>query len=389
MLGKIKSKNILDLVMKFIKDNKFFYKLIAYSKKDQLKYKISKNKYIDLFYDNLRLDINSYIHFNCNFFGKYTNIENFDKYLLLRNFKNDLLKYKFNIYQLAYYINCVYPKTIMDLIHNGSFVSYFDKNIQYNNEKEKEDFLARPIEIYSPFFFILSLVENFEDKYYIPISAYMINKFNLKDDYINAFNKLKQIQNSKNLNIHFFYINDNDINYLIDLNIFKKIKKLTLEPDNNELNDNVINYNNFFKKLFSPENINSNNLIYLKLKIDKNNRINPKLVENLNEFKLIEELYLSGFKFNETFYLKLKYLKSLKLSYCENISFDENSCNKLENLDLFYSKIVKSKSLLKFPELKSLIGNQIFKEIIDLKSLAKLERFIGESYDFIKLKKIH
>ena len=152
MLGKIKSKNILDLVMKFIKDNKFFYKLIAYSKKDQLKYKISKNKYIDLFYDNLRLDINSYIHFNCNFFGKYTNIENFDKYLLLRNFKNDLLKYKFNIYQLAYYINCVYPKTIMDLIHNGSFVSYFDKNIQYNNEKEKEDFLARPIEIYSPFF---------------------------------------------------------------------------------------------------------------------------------------------------------------------------------------------------------------------------------------------
>lgn len=64
MLGKIKSKNILDLVMKFIKDNKFFYKLISYSKKDQLKYKIFENEYIDLFYKSLGLDINSYIRFN-------------------------------------------------------------------------------------------------------------------------------------------------------------------------------------------------------------------------------------------------------------------------------------------------------------------------------------
>ena len=62
------------------------------------------------------------------------------------------------------------------------------------------------------------------------------------------------------------------------------------------------------------------------------------------------------------------------------------SCSNLEEMDLYDSQIVKSKSLLNFIELKILKGDkQALYDIINLKSLKKLKKFRGEAYDFIHL----
>ena len=138
--------------------------------------------------------------------------------------------------------------------------------------------------------------------------------------------------------------------------------------------------------LFSPKNIKGNNLVYLNIEINiKNHRINAKIVESLNKFELIKHLTLDGFKFKQKFYLKLKQLKSLNLCHCTNITFDENSCSNLEKMILDKSQIVQSESFINFYKLNELEGSQIFSDIINLKSLEKLQKFKGEAYDFIHL----
>ena len=49
------------------------------------------------------------------------------------------------------------------------------------------------------------------------------------------------------------------------------------------------------------------------------------------------------------------------------------------------SQIFQSESFLNFYKLNELEGSQIFSDIINLKSLEKLQKFKGESYDFIHL----
>ena len=186
--------------------------------------------------------------------------------------------------------------------------------------------------------------------------------------------------------MYFIYQNDNNIQYLADFKIFSKIKRLRLKKESTLDINEMINDKNFFKLLFSPKNINSNNLVYLDIEIDISyHRINAKIVKSLNKFKLIKHLKLKGFDFEKTFYLKLIQLKSLNLWSCKNITFDENSCSCLKEMHLFDSHIVKSKSLLNFNELKILDGAQTFYDIINLKSLEKLRKFQGEAYDFIHL----
>lgn len=184
--------------------------------------------------------------------------------------------------------------------------------------------------------------------------------------------------------MHFLWKNDNDIQYLTDFKIFSKIKRLNVIDESTIIESETINYKNFFKLLFSPKNIKGNNLVYLYIRINKgNHRINAKIVESLNKFESIKHLELNGFKFKQKFYLKLKQLKSLKLQSCTNITFDENSCSNLEKMILEYSQIVQSESLLNFYILKELEGSQIFSDIINFKSLEKIQKFKGEAYDFI------
>ena len=92
-----------------------------------------------------------------------------------------------------------------------------------------------------------------------------------------------------------------------DFNInFGQIKKLTIFQIDSEID----NYNDFFKMLFSFNNI-GNNLIYLNLDIiinifkQKNIEIDAKLFENLNNFKSLKYLKIYGFIFKPILNLSL------------------------------------------------------------------------------------
>ena len=373
MKGMIKSNFIFKGIFKYIKDKNFLYKLIKYSKRVQGQLNISKIDYIIRYFNKIGLKANSYINYyydNAFECYKKTEKDSFDKDILCRNLKTDFSKYKFDMKLLAKII-------------------YY--NHIYINEEGKACPLYGgpfPIDIYSPFLFYLSKKERFDKCFYIPISAKIINDFNLKDDYIKIFKQL-YLYNSPSeinpyINVYFIYQNDNDIQYLIVFKIFSKIKRLSLKKQYSSGIYKNINYRHFFKLLFSLKNINSNNLVYLDIEIDANYQgISPKIVENLNKFKLIKKLKLTCFDFKKTFYLKLKQLKSLNLWSCKNITFDEDSCSNLEEMDLYDSQIVKSKSLLNFIELKILKGDkQALYDIINLKSLKKLKKFRGEAYDY-------
>jgi hypothetical protein len=352
-------------IFDYIKDENYLYEFIRYSKKNQERFGITKEHYKQRYFEKIGVNyLHSYLNYYYDFIrGRYKNIDldGFDKDILYRKLKTDWSKYKFDMKVLAEYIYSIH---------------------KYINDIEKS---ALPIDIYSPFLFYLSRKEKFNKIFFIPISGKIINDFNLKDDYIKVFKQL-YLYNSPKLNVHFLWQNDNDIQYLTDFKIFSKIKRLNVKDESTLITSEIINYKNFFKLLFSPKNIKGNNLVYLDIKINKrNHRINAKNVESLNKFELIKHLKLDGFKFKQKFYLKLKQLKSLKLRSCTNITFDENSCSNLEKMILEYSQIVQSESLLNFYILNELEGSQIFSDIINFKSLEKLQKFKGEAYDFIHL----
>lgn len=54
------------------------------------------------------------------------------------------------------------------------------------------------------------------------------------------------------------------------------------------------------------------------------NEIEPKTLQSLNNFKSLDLLNLTGFKFTKTFFLYICGLQKLTLDSCENIDFPEN-----------------------------------------------------------------
>ena len=158
-------------------------------------------------------------------------------------------------------------------------------------------------------------------------------------------------------------------------------------------NDNFLNYkdNNFdifFKELFSFNIANS----LLRLTIILNGeKISPNFLEELNNLKVLEGLELVRLNFNDVFVLKLKNLKFLFISYCQNITFIEDSFLNLEELYLFYSYINIPKSLMKIPnvrkcEMKSkyyIIEDYI--SILDYASMTNIENLTIGINEFLDL----
>ena len=184
------------------------------------------------------------------------------------------------------------------------------------------------------------IFENFT----IIINIKVIEEFNLKNDYISIFDKMNK-SNSNYSSIFFQYINSNDTKYLEDFNInFEQIKKLTLFQDFSKEercsnpNDNIVNqlatteaekrWNNFFKILFSLNNIGKN-LIYLDIDIFNNilktNKIelDNNSFENLNNFKSLKYLKLYELRFKTIFNLKLINLEYLDIKSTSNIIFTD------------------------------------------------------------------
>ena len=185
-----------------------------------------------------------------------------------------------------------------------------------------------------------------------------------------------------------------DIHYLEDFKInFGQITKLIIHQD---FNSYIEDYNNFFKILFSFNDI-TKNLIYLNLYILNSNLnnsiiyIDQNSLENLNKCKSLRYLELYGFNFKQNFYINLFNLKSLNIACSENIIYTDKDSLNLKTLSLFSNSNVKPKYFLKLPEVENctfeskIYLKEKFSSMIDFSSLKQLKDLKAEASDFLNL----
>ena len=348
LLGKIKSKYVLQEIFKYIKTKNYNLKLFVHSNLFQEKLNLKILNYQEAYINQFGMDLGDYLCLNYNILNE----KEFDKDSLKKKLENDILENNldYNLIQLI----------VLNYFEN------FVTEIKENNLEIKD----LSIDIFSPFFDTISKTEAFELFIEIPISIDIIEKFNLKEDYKIAFDKLNK-SNVKYSIINCDFNKIEDINYLKEFQInFSHIKRLTIVQniDDNEKHDFL------FKTLFSFNNI-ENNLVYLNIKFYFSfEKINPNSMENLNNFKSLEKLILTEFIFETTFKLKLKNLKEIKLYCCENILFDEDIFLNLKILVLEQCKIEIPNNILKLPELEQLNLEGLNAErIFDFTTIKKLK----------------
>ena len=377
ILEKISCKYISGRIFDYIKDENYKFKLFLHSKKLQKKFELELIDFKERYIIKSKFNTDNYL---CCYTLFNVDVKNFDKNIIFKKLEDDLNKLNINI-------NIIHEYLLNDL----------KKIVDKLNEKEKENKLVKyyyfnkQISIFSPFFEFLTKSE-YIDILTIPISIKLLEKFNLKNDYIAAFEYLNKLNIKHYPSIIFDYKNTNDINYLKEFKIrFNKIKRLTLT---HEYSVDIDNYDFLFKTLFSFNNIEKN-LVHLNLYVGflKRDKIDPNSLKNLNSFYSLDVLELKGFKFKTTFILKLKNLKKLILKNCENIKFEENSCLNLKILYLLDCIILYPKTLLRFPELEECVLQNVmnnikqkYNSIIDFSSMEKLKHLTSESGDFINIK---
>ena len=192
--------------------------------------------------------------------------------------------------------------------------------------------------------------------------------------------------------IFFKFKNNENINYLKDFNInFGQIQKLSCAQDYCPKKEN---FNNFFKILFSFNNI-GNNLMYLDLEL-YNDRLDSDRVnidansfENLNNFKSLKDLRLHGLLFKTYLNINLINLQHLYISSCSMIIFTDECNLNLKSLFLLSNTDVKPKNILNLPNisecfLKSAFNfKENFRTMIDFSSLKKIKSLKAEPNDFL------
>ena len=375
ILGKIMSKYLLLNIFDYINNsNDLIMKFFVHSKYFQKKLNLSLFLYQKKYFNKIGLNINDYLSGYNDENEIYPDY--FDKFYLLNKLKND--GNKIGINSLVYYVT----NYIKDIVENKNG----DINIY--------------IDIFSPFFDILSKAKNFWEIFTIPININFMAKNHLMIDYLSFFEKMNKT--NINYSLLFNYNNSSDIKYLKQFNVdFKNVKKLTIRPIPALCGSfkTYVSYLDpilpkFFETLFSLKDI-QNNLVYLKIQILFNQRIkiSPNSLLKLNDFKALENLELEGFNIDSKFVLSLQNLKNLSLYKVKNISLDETGA--LKNLLLYETELIKSydQSLITMPNLEKLevksYGNSNIKrylDIFDFLSFKNLKIFIGEMRDFLELK---
>ena len=382
LFGKIKSRYIAADIFLYVKDGNFFLKLIKYCKKLQTSF-------------NLGIEVYKKKGFELVNYPKY------EKFLLYEKeykyFNENYLKNKFNEDIKKY------GKIIKNTISN-EFSEIFFTNKYYNN-KAKEQINKKIldkqfiIDIYSPFYEILSRNPIFQNLFVIRIPMPLIKNKKLIKDYIEAF----KILNERNFDysaicLEFDAKIDQYLSCIQKCNIdFKKIKKLTFQEKKQK---DILGCKNIslFKELFSNKDI-INHLVFLEIKKRRNqNTILLNVLDNINDFKCLEELKLENLDLDKICVLKLKTLKYLSLCNCCQISISEECALNLKSLSLFRSRLQPlNSSKLKFHELEqlkisfcyydgfynydeiynydnsSLKWYEEFQKIVDFKSLKKLK----------------
>ena len=369
ILQKISSKSVFDNIFEFLKDSNFKLKLFVYSKAIQKQYELKLVDYEKSFIDKFGIDLNNYLFSENNKF-----VRKFDKTILTSILTEDLSLFKLDINILN--------KIIIDFFNQ----KYEDQYKNLKSGDEVKDLVEEevPIEIYSPFLDILSTTDVFESIFTIPISTYIIEKFDLGNDYISVFDKLNRVK-SKYSSLTIYYEDSYDILDFKEFKInFNQIKRISFIPNSYHVTGD---YKYFLKTLFSFFSGFEKNLVNLKLKWTEN-EIDSKLIAKINNFKSLKLLNLTGFKLTNNFVLKLNNLKKLTLDTCENISLTQDTCLNLIKLKIINSSINKSESLLQVPNIEecelTYIDNSNLKyySIFDISTFKKLKHFVGDPCDF-------
>ena len=372
ILKKISSKYILKEITSFIYDINFPFKLFKHSNYFQKKLELNYIDYQQKFLENLGINFLDYIYLDYSQFSV-----TFDKDILKRNLNEKVKELKVGI------------------DYTNKFALKYLKNYYLKYQQKRGEFI---VEIFSPFFDLISNSDFFEHIITIQISVNEIKKFKLSDYYISFFEKMNK-SNNKYSSLFFKFQEDSDIKYLSDFKInFKQIKRLTINEQKNISDNDKYSLHNesreyyIFMDLFSLEGIQ--NLIYLDIDLLQNKSIDPDVFIYLNDIKSLKELNLNKISFfHKTFVLNLPNLEKINFQNCGNITFAEDSCLKIKKFVLYKCNISKPKNLLRLPQVEECIlqdefhsTNQLFNEIIDFSSLKKLKILKAEKYDFIHLK---
>jgi len=393
-MKNIKSTHIIETIFSYT-DDILKYKLFSYSKKFQkqlniglLDYQVKffKMNSSNIYFKYLCFD--PYSEYNFNKISGTDNIDfNFNKEGKTELLKKDLLKYNINIDDFKNYVKnyiIKYKEKFIKDLHEEYLIKKNEKDkIEYKNPfrvineeikgfQEFSEGIKLEIDINSPLFDIFYKTKLFGELFIIPIDFEFIERYKLKEDFINEFNKLNDI-NSNYSSLYLKCRYNKDISYLRDFNInFNKIKNLNIKIDNV---DNKFDFNLFYKELFSLKDIENNVIdLYINNNIyynsDYRNEIDEKILEYLNKFKKLENLKLNRFKAKNIFELKIKTLKTLDIDRCENIYINSDTALSLKKLAFSKGKI--SESLLKLPQLEYLEASDF--SSIDFNSLNNLKK---------------
>jgi hypothetical protein len=279
LIERIKSIYILQSILSYIADENIKYKLFKYSKSYQKKLNIGLVNYKEKYLEKIGFNIDDYLY--QEIYEKNNLINKYNDFLL----KNELNKEEFE-------------KIVYD-VQKKENLSKIEENYE------------ELINIDSPLFEIISRTKNFENNYSIYISQEDIDKYKLKKQYKNFFDKLN-ITNINYSSIYYYFIDKEKKNYLKELNIdFKKIRRITIIYDDSEYTYSDDDDGekvpkdvdkNYFRSFFSINDF-QNNLIYLK--IDYYCCMESELFENINNYKSLQYLFLISLKFNNNFTINL------------------------------------------------------------------------------------
>ena len=189
-LNKISSDYILNFILNFIKDD-IKYKLFVHSKKFQKKLGLSLNDYQEKGIKRTGIKLCNYLSgFHYEKFGPheyYTSIRNYYTNKYDYDFGKDALKKEF-----LHHLN------ILKIKYIKSYIVYYFKKYKENKKDDSNLYL----DIFCPFFELLSNQEYFAELFTIPIDTKFIEKNEMENEYISAFNKL----NNSKKNIQFYKI---------------------------------------------------------------------------------------------------------------------------------------------------------------------------------------
>ena len=212
-LNKISSNYILNIISNFIKDD-IKYKLFVHSKKFQKKLGLSLIGYQEKSIKRTGIKL-------CNYLSGF-NYEKFSPH----EYYNSIIKHYINKYDYDFGKDSLkreflHHLDILKIKYIKSYIVYYFKKYKENKKDDSNLYL----DIFCPFFELLSNQEYFAELFTIPIDTKFIEKNKIENEYISAFNKLN---NSKQFySILFKYRKESDFNFFNKCVNLQKVRKLT------------------------------------------------------------------------------------------------------------------------------------------------------------------